>query len=178
MSLIPSTLRAGETITIPVTLTALPPPDWSLTLILRGPDQIDLVSAPDGAAHTFSAAAAITSEWAAGKYWWSLRATMGTTVVIVEEGQLVVLGDLALVAGPHDGSSHAERVLRAIEAVIEGRASIDQQKYTIAGRELWRTPVADLLLLRSRYRDEVRREQQAGRKGQSLLGRVIKARFL
>ncbi|WP_420023757.1 hypothetical protein ACN9JG_06255 [Cereibacter azotoformans] len=177
MTLIPTRLRAGETIEIPVTLTALPAPDWSLTLILRGPSQIDLVSQPDGAAHLLGASAAASSEWAPGDYWWSLRAMRGDTVVIVEEGQLVITGDLALVTGLHDGRSHAERVLRAIEAVIEGRASIDQQKYTIAGRELWRTPVADLLLLRDRYRDEVRRAQQVARRGQSLLGRIIKQRF-
>ena len=50
--------------------------------------------------------------------------------------------------------SHARKVLSAIEAVIEGRASQDQMSYSIAGRSLARMPIEDLLLFRDRYRSE------------------------
>lgn len=59
--------------------------------------------------------------------------------------------------------THAERVLNAIEATIERRASTDQMSYTIDGRSLSRTPIADLLALRDRYKAEVAREKQAAR---------------
>lgn len=177
MDLIPAKIPAGVTVEIPVTLTAYPAPAWQLALALRGPGVIDLQSAPDGATHIFSETATVTADWVPGAYWWQLRATDGTDVVEVGTGQTTIAADLSKITEPHDGRSHAEKVLSAIEAVIEGRASVDQQAYTIQGRSLQRTPLADLLTLRAKYRAEVRAEQQAARRGQSLIGRAIKVRF-
>ncbi|WP_127110394.1 hypothetical protein [Pararhodobacter zhoushanensis] len=173
---IPGTIYAGVTLSISITLTAYRAPEWSLALYLRGPAQIDLTSTASGSSHLIAADAAMTSSWAPGAYWWSLRAVQGAEVALVDEGQLTLEADLSVIASGHDGRSHAERVLVAIEAVIEGRATKDQQAYQINGRSITRMTVADLLLLRSRYRDEVRR-QKAARHGQSLLGRQILARF-
>jgi hypothetical protein len=61
-------------------------------------------------------------------------------------------------------------------AVIEGRATRDQERYRINNRELQRTPISDLIRLRDRYREEARRERAAA-KGQSLLGRRVLTRF-
>lgn len=174
--MIPDTIQAGTTLDVPVTLGGYPAPDWSLVLVLRGPAQIDLASADDGEGHRLGASAEVTAGWVPGVYWWSLRAIRGADVHQVDDGSLTIKADLAAIDAVFDGRSHADRVLAAIEAVIEGRASIDQQSYTIGGRTLQRMPVADLLVLRSKYRDEVRRQKQA-RTGQSLLGRKIKARF-
>lgn len=174
--ILPEAITAGVTLDHAVTLTAYPAPDWALELILRGPGQIDLIAADDGTQHRFGASAGVTADWVPGVYWYSLRATQGAEVALVDEGQLTVRPDLATITGPHDGRSHAERVLTAIEAVIEGRAAIDQQRYVINNRELWRTPIADLLLLRTKYRDELRQMKAAAR-GQSLLGRQVKVRF-
>ncbi|UXU73696.1 hypothetical protein [Paracoccus sp. SMMA_5] len=98
-------------------------------------------------------------------------------VVQIETGNMRLRPDISLIPAGHDGRSHAARVLDAIEAVLENRATMDQQKYAINNRELWRTPIPELLLLRDRYRAELRREQQAARRGQSLLGRQVKVRF-
>lgn len=144
---------------------------------MRGPLSIDLIGISDGAEqHTVEASASVTADWPAGVYWWALRATDGGDIVQVDEGQITIAGDIAAAEVGFDARTHAERTLQAIEAVIENRATTDQQKYTINNRELWRTPIAELLLLRSRYRDEVRRQKQA-RGGQSLLGRQVKVRF-
>lgn len=169
-------IAAGVTLDKSVTLTAYPAPQWELALILRGAQAIDLAAVSDGASHRFQADAATTADWLAGRYWYSLRATRGADVVEVDAGDLTIAPDLAAVSEPFDGRSHARRVLAAIEAVIENRATIDQQSYQINNRSLSRTPLPDLLLLRSRYLDEVRREEMAAR-GQSLLGRQIKVRF-
>lgn len=174
--MIPDDFAAGTTFEARYSALAHPAGEWAATLILRGPTQIDIIGTADGAQHVFSASAAATAGWPPGGYWWAIRAVRGAEVVQIDDGQIRVAVDLSTLAGPHDGRSHAERVLASIEAVIEGRATTDQQKYTINNRELWRTPIADLLLLRARYRDEVRRQQQA-RGGQSLLGRQVKVRF-
>ena len=167
---------AGVTFDHPITLTAFPAPEWSLTLILRGPQAIDLAAVSDGASHRLQADAATSADWLAGRYWYALRATRGAEVAEVDSGDMTIAADLASVDDPYDGRSHARRVLAAIEAVIENRATIDQQSYQINNRSLARTPLPDLLLLRSKYRDEVRQEEMAKR-GQSLLGRQIKVRL-
>jgi len=176
MAGIPSSITAGTTLAFSLALTAYPAPGWSLTLILRGPQSIDLASTPDGATHAFSADAATTGSWSPGDYWFSLRATDGTEVHELEDGTLTILPDLAAAAEGFDGRTHAERTLEAIEAVIEGRATKDQDSYRINNRELRRTSIEQLLKLRDVYRQEVRR-LRAARKGRSTLGRQVLARF-
>ncbi len=176
MGLVPERISAGVNLDFRVTKTAYPAPDWAVSLILRGPAAIDVPAVAADRQHHFKVSAPVTSEWAPGVYWWVLRATRGDDVVQIDEGQLTVELDLAVAAAGFDGRSHAERVLRAIEAVIEGRASLDQQSYQINNRSLARTPIPDLLLLRDRYRAELRREKMAAQ-GKGLLGRQVKVRF-
>jgi len=54
-------------------------------------------------------------------------------------------------------------VLDAIEAVIENRATLDQESYQIGGRSLKRMPIADLMRLRQLYRAEVAGEEAAAK---------------
>ena len=174
----PAEIVAGVTLEIPVTLTAYPASDWTLTVALRGPHAhpLDLTAVADGDTHVIRATAAETSDYHVDPYYYSMRVTDGTDVIEVDSGQTRILPDLASLTGAYDGRSHVQRVLDAIEAVIEGRATIDQQSYSIGNRTLARTPIGDLLSLRTKYRDELRREQAAA-KGQSLLGRRVLTRF-
>lgn len=167
---------AGATFDHTVTLTAYPAPDWALALALRGAGVINLTATPEGASHRFVVAAATTAVFAPGVHWYVLRATRDGEVVQIDDGQIEIAPDLTAQLAGFDGRSHAERVLAAIEAVIEGRATIDQQSYQINNRQLARTPIPDLLLLRSKYREEVRQERRAAG-GQSLLGRPIRVRL-
>lgn len=177
MQHIPDTITAGLTLRVCVALTAYPASDgWALTLHMRGSQSIDLTGTADGDAHLIAADAATTGEWVAGTYWATLRGTDGTDVVEIDSGQIRVETDLAQVAGQYDGRGHVEKVLEAIEAVIEGRATKDQERYRINNRELQRTPLSDLMLLRDKYRTEARRARAAS-KGQSLLGRKVSVRF-
>lgn len=83
-----------------------------------------------------------------------------TNTVETSAGDTLVRTLLVPVVAHHfDVTTHATKVLAAIEAVIEGRATVDQQSYTIEGRTLQRTPMQDLLLLRDRYKREVAQEQ-------------------
>lgn len=174
----PAEIVAGVTLEIPVTLTAYPASAWTLTVALRGMHShaIDLTATADGDTYVIGATAAETAEYHTGLYWYTMRVTDGTDVIEVDSGESTVTADLATVTGSYDGRSHVQRVLDAIEAVIEGRATIDQQSYSIGNRTLARTPIGDLLSLRTKYRDELRREQAAA-KGQSLLGRRVLTRF-
>ena len=175
MPYFPSYIVAGTTFDKIIVLTAYPAPDWELTAILRGSESIDLTAEPDGTNHHFIIAADITKTWSPGEYWYSLRSTDGDVVVEVEAGKTTIKPNLALIADGYDGRSHVERVLVAIEAVLEKRATIDQERYTINNRELWRTPIPDLLVLRDRYRAELRR-MNAARVG-GLFDQHVRVRF-
>jgi hypothetical protein len=52
-------------------------------------------------------------------------------------------------------------MLEAINALLEGRATKDQQSYRIGDRELTRIPVPELLKLRDYYKAEAQRETNA-----------------
>lgn len=96
-----------------------------------------------------------TDDWAAGVYNWSRWVEQAGMRQSVGEGEIQILADPAARAQGYDGRGHARKVLDAIEAVLEGRASKDQEEYAIAGRSLKRTPIEQLLVLRDRYRTEV-----------------------
>lgn len=175
--ILPNTFRAGTTFEQTVTTTAYPATEWSMRVSLRGPQAIDIIGGSDENIHTINANASTTANWPAGNYWYSVRVTnTDGDVVELESGQIEILPDLTLVTGEYDGRTHAERVLEAIEAVIEKRATMDQRRYKINNRELERMLPSDLLRLRDYYRDAVRRERMA-KKGQSLFGRLIRVRF-
>lgn len=177
----PATITAGLNLTFRAAVPDFPPPGWELIAHLRGPKAIDLEATADGSAHLFDVKAAATQAWPAGTYAYSVRATNGGDVIEVEAGQVVVRADLAGIGDGHDARSHVEKVLEAIEAVIEGRATRDQERYEIdvggTRRELVRTPIPDLLRLRDRYREELRRMNAAARGHSSLLGRPVRVRF-
>jgi hypothetical protein len=176
VSALPAEITAGLDFQARVLLSAYPAPAWTLQAVLRGPAPIDLTATADGAEHVFTANAATTAAWAAGTYWYSLRASNGASTVEVEKGRLIVEADLAAVTGVFDGRTENEKALDAINAVLAKRATMDQQRYVINNRELWRTPIADLLKLKTSYVAAVRRER-ARASGCGGIGRQIPVRF-
>lgn len=102
----------------------------------------------------FTATAAQTGAYVAGDYQWQIVATKTTTRYTIATGICTVTDNIAGRSAAYDNRSHAKKVLDAIEAVIEGRATADQQSYTIAGRSLTRTPLQDLMRLRAMYKAE------------------------
>lgn len=51
-------------------------------------------------------------------------------------------------------ATHAETMLANIEAVLEGRITSDVESYTIAGRQITKIPITELLTMRDKYRAE------------------------
>lgn len=176
MSILPQRISAGVTFENAVVLTAYPATAWALNVSLRGPGSIDIAGIPEGDTHRLNVSAAATSEWVPGHYWYSARVSDGEGVILeVETGEVIIDPDLASVEPGFDGTTHAQRVLAAIEAVLEKRATRDQERYSINNRELWRTSIPDLLLLRDRYRAQVKMESKAKRG--DLFGTAVRVRF-
>ena len=172
----PTSITAGLSLKCEVVTEDYPAPDWELTAILRGPALINLTAVASGTRHMFSETAATTGAWQPGLYAVSVRAKSGDDVHEVEAGQVTIAADLVGIQETHDPRGHAQRTLAAIEVVIEGRATRDQQSYTINGRTLVRTSIADLLMLRDRYKKEVA-EFKSGGRHKKLVRRQVKVRF-
>lgn len=127
----------------------------------------------------FSAAAAVTATYTVGEYQWQVVATKSPDRYTIATGIITLLDNIANRTTLYDNRSHVKKVLDAIEAVLEGRASRQDQSYTIAGRSLSLTPIPDLLKLRSLYKSEYESELAAERiKAGRGSGRKILARFV
>ncbi|WP_394651835.1 hypothetical protein [uncultured Acinetobacter sp.] len=178
MTCFPKTITAGITLNFRVNLTAYPASSgWLLVAYLRGNATIDLQSQVDGNQHLFNIPAQVTKNYKAGHYGYSLRAIHSTGLIDeIESGVVEIKADLASLTDNTDLRSHAQKTLAAIEAVIENRATLDQERYRINNRELYRTPFDTLVKLRGFYRAEVAREQ-AKACGKSVFGKVIRVRL-
>ena len=123
-------------------------------------------------------ASAVTASLTAGDYQWAafiIRSSDNQRVVI-DQGRTEILPNLQNTTA--DLRSHAKKVLDAIEAVLENRASQDQMSYSIAGRSLSRMSIDDLMTFRNRYRAEYLREIKLARiKNKQASGNTIKVRF-
>lgn len=99
-----------------------------------------------------------------GIYQWNLYVTKSATDerIRIDSGVLEVVPNISTNTSV-DVQSHARKVLTAIEAVIEGRASQDQMSYSIAGRSLSRMSIDDLLTFRNRYKAEWNKEKRIQR---------------
>lgn len=155
--IIPKTIQAGVNFTATATLSAYSN-GWDVTLYLRGPSAVDLPATRDGNVFTFAAPASSTTDWKPGEYVYSIRATNGADVAEISACRVTVLADLVAVAEGHDARSEYRKALEAIEAVLAKRATMDQERYRINNRELYRTSIGDLLKLRAFYAQKVAEE--------------------
>lgn len=152
---------------------------WALTYRFKNAaGGFEVVATADGDAFAVSVPAATSAAIADGEYYWQVRATNGAAAHTVDSGTTRVLPNLfaGTASAASDQRSHARRTLEAIQAVIEGRATTDQQQYTIGDRALTRIPIVELLAFADRYRLAVAREDQANGKPNNL-GRTRFVRF-
>lgn len=188
MTAVPATFTAGDTFDLLLSDSDFSAADgWTLKLALRGGGSvIDITSTASGADHLFHVAAdssagppAVvgTDVWKSGRYTaylYAEHASLGR--YSVSSTTLQILADPTALTATADTRSHARKVLDAIEAVIEGRASVDQEEISLdtggGRRTLKRTPIKDLLELRSIYAAQVRSEEAAA------TGSTVGRRFL
>jgi len=135
-----------------------PAPTWTLKYWFKKTGSsganFSITAAADGTGFDVTVLAAISAALTAGDYTWVAIVTAGTESREVDRGTLVLLPRYD-VASNFDDREHARIVLDAIESVIQGRATKDQQEYTIGGRSLKRTPLDELEKFRDKYRAEV-----------------------
>jgi hypothetical protein len=152
---------------------------WALTYALvKTGARIAITAAASGDDHLVSIAAATTAGYAAGTYAWQAYVTKTTERYLVGSGTIRILPNFAAAAGGHDARSHVKRVLDAIEAKLEARASKEQEQMVVGGQVVGMMPIHRLLEWRDRYRAAYENEQAAERVANGLgSGKQVLVRF-
>lgn len=177
----PLSARAGDTWRWVRDLPDYPAPAWSLIYTLFGPPGVvHITAAAYGAWHQVDLAPAVTGTYAPGRYDGIAHATDGTDRLQVWAGAIQVLPDLRT-ATAADGRSHARRMLDAIEAALEGRATdgdLDIVRTQLGDQTVERDPAA-LAQAHRQYAALVAAEDRASAiaRGQRRAG-LIQVQFL
>ncbi|WP_444919304.1 hypothetical protein ACJJID_00215 (plasmid) [Microbulbifer sp. CnH-101-G] len=149
---LPAQLHCGDTLTRTVCEYGYP---------ASGGWRVELTISDSAASHTITstangdshALAITTGVLGAGNYSWGLVFTNGADRVTLQTGLLKLLPNFS--DGAADRRSHCEKVLQAIETLLEGKVGSDKAKLTVDGQALERYPIPDLLAMRNKYRREL-----------------------
>jgi len=161
---LPASLRAGDTATWRRDLTDFSAADgWIMDYVLvAAGSQIAIATVADGAGFLVEVAPATTDIWPPGSYAWQERVSKDGQIFTTATGSTQIIPSFAAKTSGYDARSHAQKTLDAIEAWIEAK-SPTVARYHIGDREMQHIPIVDLLMLRDRYRREVR--GQMGKSG-------------
>lgn len=177
----PPVIKAGMTYAWEVTSSEYTLGDYTgkCAIKLKGSSTATILTATESDnVYTFTLTAAVTAALTVGDYDWVTYIEYGSGATL-ERYQLgsgtAVVRTWIGTSSEFDSRSDWLVGLEAIEAVIAGRASKDQESYSIAGRSLSRTPVADLIKLRAFYATKVNEEEQelARESGKKASGKIL-----
>lgn len=136
--------------------------DWTLTYALRGATTLDLTAVAEGDGWKTSISAAQSGGLTAGIYYWQAIVTKGSERITLGSGQITVEADLLAASTGFDGRSQARKdldaVQAAIRAIISGGAVAE---YTIGNRSVRKMGMESLIMLESKLKAEVVREEKA-----------------
>lgn len=167
MNPFPTTARAGDTFR---TVRSWPdyPASAGWVLHVTAVSTAGVINADataDGDDHVLAVSAALTAGWLPATYRLVEYVTRGADRHTLAQHSFTVQPDLAAATVAADTRSHAERVLAHVEAFLETGT---ESEFEIAGRRLRNYPLPELIVLRDRYRAEVRRQSGAPAVGRML----------
>jgi hypothetical protein len=136
---------------------------WAVTAKFRasGSTGFDIAASGENSIWTFSALPAATASLTAGVFYCQVWATRTNEAKIIETAAVVASAPFGATSVNFDGRSQYQKILQAIDALVAGKATLDQQAYQIGNRRLDRIPIPDLLALRSQYAKLYNREKRA-----------------
>jgi hypothetical protein len=157
----PTTLIAGDTAkwlkSFPDFLASA---GWVLAYtLINASGKITFSATANGDDYLVNVAAATTATWPAGTYSWRATVSLAGEVYTVETGTIVVAP--AFGVATLDNRSTARIALANLDAYITNNNNLQAARYQIAGREIFRYPLSELLAVRDKLRIEVNRESAA-----------------
>jgi hypothetical protein len=176
---IPSTIQSGTDLIFTTTNSTYPASDFTLIYyLINGSYKYTITATADGDDYNVEVLATSTGLWAAGDYHYFGFVSDATNTYKVEEGTTTIIAN-PVTASIADLRSHARTMLDAIEAVLENRAGADVAQYSIAGRQVIKIPIPELITLRNKYKAEVAAEDATERIAKGLDGaKQVLVRFV
>ena len=164
-------------------LTDYPPATYTLKYSARlensGATEITITASGSGSEYIIEVGQGTTAAYTAGDYHWQayIVRTSDNERVTVDSGIFEVIANRD--TATTDPRSKVKICLDNINAVHGKRSTKDQDNYTIGGRSLSRTPVADLILLKTFYQKEYDKEllEKKIERGLGTKSGVLKFRF-
>ena len=174
MTQLPDQIRAGDTIKWRVDASrdnlgnSIDSGSWTLKFYFRTNSNHEAHTATGTAFGTgwqFTISSTDSDGFDAGNWFFQAIATKDSEAVTLASGQIEVLAGLDY-TGDHpaafDGRTQAEKDLAAVQKAIRDIANGNAVKsYSVAGRNLTRYEMADLIALESKLKFEVQRERRA-----------------
>ncbi len=173
----PRKITAGNSYSWTVSSSDYPASDgWVVSYSLSNTnEQFDITSVANGDDHDATILSASSQKYVAGVYDLVGFAVLSGERKIFYSQPCEIKPDPASM---NDHRSYAKRIVDAIEATIEGKASADAQSLAINGKTLTRYPIADLLVFRDRFKREVATEDAARKlAGSNNSGGIVRVRF-
>ena len=133
---------------------------YALRLQASTATELEINASASGDDYLVSVASSATATYTAGDYTYQcyIIRNSDSARITIRTGTLKVVANRD--ASTADPRTNAKIFLDAIQAVIEGRATRDQESYSIAGRSLSRTPLEELHKFEAIYKSRVFQEEQ------------------
>lgn len=164
---VPASFIAGETLKWQKTFADYPASEWELTYQFRSANggefgTFNATATANGDTFEITVDSADTENLLSGTFYFRAFVEKDGEKYAVDQGEIKCAAKFDDESA-FDGRSQAKRILDAIDALIEGTASLNQKRYQINNRELERYDLSELIALRTHYANLVAREQQAER---------------
>lgn len=169
---IPGEITAGDSISWDDSPTVnnlgdriAPDTSWTLKYDLRqtGVTNLTLTAATQGDGWRTTLSAAQSAAYAAGVVYWQAYATNGSDRITLGAGQVQIKINLAAAANTVEFRSQSQQDLEAVEAAIRALVSGGVKSYTIGGRSVTKSDLAELIVWRDRVKLMVTNEKKADR---------------
>lgn len=145
--------------------------------ILNSQEQHSFSSTNVEGRHSIIVDATASGGYGVGEYFYQAVAKKDAALYLVETGYLMVKPGFKDLASGFDARPHCKKVLDAIEALLEGKATKDQARYIIGSRRLDRYTFEELIVFRDKYRAEWKSWLKAEKLKQGMGGRNVLVRF-
>ena len=175
----PKTLIVGDRWVWSRTLSDYPTSDYALSYHCRregdglNSSAIAINATVSGGDFIIEVGQATTQTYQPGRYHWQAYITRNSDGerITYTNGLFVLKNNLA--NDISDPQSHARICLANINAVLENRATKDQESYSIGGRALSRTPLPELMKFKKYYLAEIEKERRRHGKSGKILTRFV-----
>lgn len=165
----PNLIYAGDTLKFTKSLSDYPATIWTLKyFFLKSGVQITFTASASGNNYIIEIAASTTAAWKVGTYNWIAYVSTLTERHQVGTGTVEIKPNLEALTTGYDARSHVKKVLDAIEALLEGRATADVMSYAIAGISISKMTPEELIKWRDIYKADYLRELKAEKIKQGL----------